>query len=230
VIAPADIDGLSLEALKALVVQLLSKVAEQQRLIAELREETGRLKGVNGRPRIKPSGMEDQPKRAGKRGKHRRRGKIVPRVAIEDRVVKAQVPPGSRFKGYETFVVQNILLRAEAIRYRRERWVTPDGTMVLAALPAGVTGHFGPELRRFVLAQHHQGQVTVPRLVAQLRAIGVAISKRQMMRLLIAGQDGFLTENRVVLRAGLQTAAWVSVTPARATLARTATAPSLQGL
>jgi hypothetical protein len=213
VTAPSDIDGLSLEALKALVVQLLSKLADQERLLAELREENARLKGLNGRPRIKPSGMEDasEPKRSAKRGKHRRRGKIVPRVAIEDRVIKAQVPPGSRFKGYESFVVQDIVLRAEAIRYRRERWVTPDGTIVLAGLPAGVVGHFGPELRRFVLAQHHQGQVTVPRLVAQLRGIGVAISKRQMMRLLIAGQDRFLAENRDVLRAGLQTAAWVSV-------------------
>ena len=110
--APADIDGLSLEALKALVVQLLSKLADQERLLAELREENARLKGLNGRPRIKPSGMEDasEPKRSAKRGKHRRRGKIVPRVAIEDRVIKAQVPPGSRFKGYESFVVQDIVL------------------------------------------------------------------------------------------------------------------------
>ena len=69
-----------------------------------------------------------------------------------------------------------------------------------------MVGHFGPELRRFVLAQHHQGQVTVPRLVAQLRGIGVSISKRQVMRLLIAGQDGFLTEARDVLRVGLETA------------------------
>jgi hypothetical protein len=213
VTAAADIDGLSLEALKALVMQLLSKSADQDRLIAELREENARLKGLNGRPRIKPSGMENasELKRPGKRGNPRRRGKIAPRVAIEDRVIKAQVPPGSRFKGYETFVVQDIVLNAEAIRYRRERWVTPDGTMVLAALPAGLNGHFGPELRRFVLMQYHQGQVTVPRLVAQLRGIGVAISKRQVMRLLIAGQDGFLNENRDVLRAGLQTAAWVSV-------------------
>ncbi len=170
---PSDNDGLPLEALKALVVQLLSKVAEQERLIAELREENARLKGLNGRPRIRPSGMEDasKPKVPGKQGKGRRRGKIMPRVAIEDRVIKAQVPPGSRFKGYETFVVQDIVLRAEAIRYRRERWVTPAGIMVLAPLPAGVAGHFGPELRRFVLAQHHQGQVTVPRLVAQLRGL-----------------------------------------------------------
>ena len=35
--------------------------------------------------------------------------------------------------------------------------------------------------------------------------------KRQVMRLLITAQDGFLDENRDVLRAGLQTAAWVSV-------------------
>jgi len=213
VTAPADIDGLSLEALKALVVQLLTKAADQERVIAELREENARLKGLSGRPRIKPSGMDNasEPKRPGKRAKRRRRGKIMPRVAIEDRAIKAQVPPGSRFKGYETFVVQDIVLRAEAIRYRRERWITSDGTMVVAPLPAGVIGHFGPELRRFVLAQYHQGQVTVPRLVAQLRGIGIAISKRQMMRLLIAGQDGFLAENRDVLRAGLQTAAWVSV-------------------
>jgi Transposase IS66 family len=213
VAAPSDIDGLSFEALRALVVQLLGKVSDQERLIAELRDEIARLKSVNGRPRIRPSGMEDAspPKPSGKRGKRRRRGKIMPQVAIEDRVIRAQVPAGSRFKGYETFVVQDIVLRAQAIRYRRERWVTPGGTIVLAALPAGVTGHFGPELRRFVLAQHHQGQVTVPRLVAQLRGIGVAISKRQVMRLLITGQDGFLAENRDVLRAGLQTAAWVSV-------------------
>jgi hypothetical protein len=36
---PSDIDGPSFAALKALVLQLLSRVAEQERLIAELRDE-----------------------------------------------------------------------------------------------------------------------------------------------------------------------------------------------
>ena len=51
----------------------------------------------------------------------------------------------------------------------------------------------------------------MPRLVEQLRAIGVSISKRQVMRLLIAGQDVFLAEARDVLRAGLQSASWITV-------------------
>ena len=212
-VAPPDIDGLSVAELKQLVVALLEENAEQKRVIAELREEIARLKGLKGRPRIGPSGMENgtQPKLSGKRGRHRGRGKAAPRVSVEEQIVKAAVPPGSRFKGYEDFVVQDLVLRVRAVRYRRERWVTPDGRTVIAPLPPGVNGHFGPELRRFVLMQYHQGQVTVPRLMALLQAIGVDISKRQLMRLLIAGQDEFLAEARDVLRAGLETASWITV-------------------
>jgi len=107
--------------------------------------------------------------------------------------------------------VQDLVLTARVVRYRRERWLTPEGETIVAPLPDGIRGHFGPELRRFVLMQHHQGQVTVERLVTLLQAIGVSISKRQVMRLLIAQQDGFLTETREVLRAGLQAADWISV-------------------
>jgi len=82
---------------------------------------------------------------------------------------------------------------------------------VIAPLPPGISGHFGPELRRFVLAQYHQGQVTVPRLVQQLQGIGISISKRQVMRLLLGGQEAFLAEARDVLRAGLRTARWITV-------------------
>ena len=51
----------------------------------------------------------------------------------------------------------------------------------------------------------------MPRLLALVRAFGIVISKRQLVRLLIAGQDGFLDEVRDVLRAGLSSAPWITV-------------------
>jgi Transposase IS66 family len=78
-------------------------------------------------------------------------------------------------------------------------------------LPEGITGHFGPELHRFVLMQYHQGQSTLPRLLAVLRSVGVAISKRQLQRLLTDKHEEFVAESQAVLRAGLETSTFVSV-------------------
>src|SRR6478672_1535544 len=210
---PANLSDLSRAELEARFVELLGEVSELKQMVMAQRDEIARLKGLKGRPSIKPSGMEDATglKRGGKRAKRRRRGKVTARVVPETEVLRVAHPTGSQFKGYEPYQVQELVLTARVVRYRRERWLTPQGETIVAPLPSGIRGHFGPELRRFVLMQYHQGQVTVERLVAQLRAIGVSISKRQLMRLLIDRQDDFLTETREVLRAGLETADWITV-------------------
>src|SRR5512134_3442222 len=206
------LSGLPRGELEALAERLLAENAALKQAIAELRAEVAALKGVKGRPKVRPSGMDEgtEPKSAGKRPERSAKGSK--RFVIdEERVIAADVHAGSRFKGYEDFLVQDLVLRPRVVRLRRERWLTPDGRTVTAPMPAGLVGHFGPELRRFVLFQYHQGQVTVPRLAAQLRAIGITISKRQVVRLLNAGQDAFLEEARDVLRAGLASAPWISV-------------------
>jgi hypothetical protein len=213
-VAPADLDRLSPADLKALVIELLGKVTELERKVAAQRDEIARLKGLKGRPPIKPSGMEQASEVAaakGAGGKRRRKGRRSAGLKInEDRIVTAAAPAGSRFKGYEDFLVQDVIVRPHVVRYRRERWLTPDGRTVVAPLPAGVSGHFGAELRRYVLALYHQGQLTVPRLVEHLAMLGLRVSKRQIVRML-TGQGGFVAEAEAVLRAGLETARWISV-------------------
>ena len=212
---PEDLDRLSHTELKGLVVQLWEQIAELQRTVAALRDEIARLKGGPGRPNIKPSGMEKatEPKPETSASKERpRRGPTRTKLTVnEERTVTITPPPGSRFKGYTSYVVQDLTIQTHVVDFRCERWLTPDGTMLTAPLPDSIDSHFGPGLRRFILAQYHQGQVTVPRLVEMLRAIGIFISKRQVVRMLIAGQERFLNEANDVLRAGLSSASWITV-------------------
>jgi hypothetical protein len=212
-VPPADLDDFSPAELKNLVVALFEQIAELRRTVAAQADEIARLKGGPRRPNIKPSGMEKatQPNQPAQKGRGKR-GSTKSKLTIhEERIIKADAPAGSRFKGYTSFVVQDLLIRPHVTSFRCERWQTLDGEIMTAPLPTGIDGHFGPELRRFVLAQYHQGQMTVPRLEALLRGLGIFISKRQVVRLLTADQDEFQTEAREVLRAGLSSADWITV-------------------
>lgn len=93
-VAPPDIDGLPPE-LKQFLLKLLVENAELKRQNAELREEIARLKGLKGRPQIKPSGMEDAstPNPGDRGASRRRRGKVVPRVSVADQILKAEASP-----------------------------------------------------------------------------------------------------------------------------------------
>ena len=210
---PSDLTSLSADELRALVTDLVAQLQAVREENAALKDEIARLKGLNGRPKLRPSGMEPATTAARRtRGKARRRGAKASQLVItEERVLALTPPPGSRFKGYDDFVVQDLRLAPRVIRYRRQRWRTADGRTLVAPLPAGIAGHFGPELRRFVLLQHYQGQVTTERLTRSLGELGLVISKRQVLRLLNDRSDAFVAEAAAVLGAGLATARWLTV-------------------
>ena len=67
--------------LEALAERLLAEKAALKQAVVELRAEIAKLKGVKGRPAIRPSGMEQKTEptdKAGKRGgKQRNTGRLV---------------------------------------------------------------------------------------------------------------------------------------------------------
>jgi len=217
----SGVKDLSKDELVGLVEQLLAEVAALRERVSALevenvalREENARLKGLKGRPKLKPSGMVEKATNGNKGkgcGKKAKRAKRRSPAVNEEHKLSMAVLPGSRFKGYDDFVVQDLRLEGRVIRYRRERWLTPEGRLLVAPLPVGLRGHFGPELVRFILLQHHQGQVTTDRIVLFLNSLGLSISKRQVLRLLSDGVSAFCDEAHAVLRAGLKTAPWITV-------------------
>jgi hypothetical protein len=213
-----DLDALSLDELKKLVVQLLVRVLALEEEIQQLRAENGRLKDLPKKPKLAPGGMDKasesdkraRTKQARRQRRNRQSGRRTP-PATEERTLVVEAPAGSRRRGFEPFTVQDLILTPQVILFRRERWVTPDGQEITAPLPPEVTGHFGPGIVRFVLMQHIQGQVTVERLLAQLKGLGVRISKGQIVTILTTNKDAFHAEKDAILEAGLATARWVTV-------------------
>jgi hypothetical protein len=176
-----------------------------------VKDELARVKKLPPRPPIKPSGMEKgtsgkkpEVKSGQGEGAKRGRGPLFDRLKITATVVvAAKAPLGSRHKGYEEIVVQDLSLEATATLYRRERWRTPEGETIVAALDPAIVGGFGPNLHRAVLQLHFQSQVSCERIVALLNDLGVTISKRQVVRLLTTKLEAFRAEDAEVLKAGL---------------------------
>ena len=183
-----------------------------------VKDELARLKKLPPRPPHKPSGMDKatdakRPEAGDDKGGRsmRRRGSQLDKLTIGATVVvRAAAPAGSRQKGYEDIVVQDLSLTPTVTRHPRERWETPDGKMILAELDCGIVGGYGPNLHRLVLGLHFAGQMTCEWIVALLNGMGVVISKRQVVRLLTARLETFRVEDEAVLRPGLR-GAYVTV-------------------
>jgi len=152
------------ERLRAENEKLSAAIAGQRAENQTLKDEIARLKHLPPRPPHRPSGMEkatEGPERGGENAKDeaskRRRGPGVSKLSIDRaETLSVEAPAGSRPKGFEEIIVQDLMRKAETARYRRERRETADGERLIAPLPAGIVGGCGPHLIRLAPMLHFQ--------------------------------------------------------------------------
>src|SRR4029079_15709985 len=106
---------LSQKVLRLLVTDLAGKIDRLEQEVEQLRldnqalkDEIARLKNLPPRPSFQPSGMDKathpRPNRPGRRpGRGAKRDRVTREVTI-----RAEVPAGSRFKGYKTVVRRDL--------------------------------------------------------------------------------------------------------------------------
>lgn len=223
------------EQLLAQLERLLEENRRQGEIIQQMRDEIAVLKGRKARPKFKPSGMDTETEPDGvaeesdvddgdrgdgtgrqprKRAGSSKRSKTQ-RLAIHETIKvppQVPIPEHSRFKGYRDFLVQDLRIQPHNTRYRLEVWQTPDGERLLGELPANLNGgHFGPELRRYALYQHHHCHVTQPLLHEQLCEWGIDISVGQIDALLSGANAGFFAEKDQLLATGLEVSRHITV-------------------
>lgn len=215
-----DLSGIHEENARKLVTILLNQIEELSANLRvtrienqQLRDEINRLKGEQGQPGIKANVTQSVAKHSSEkeRSKPRVRHKKSKKASIvinREEVVKVNresLPADARFKGYEEVVIQDILLSADNVRFRKEKWYSPSQHQTyLAALPAGYAGQFGPGLKSLVPTLYFGGQMTEPKILEFLGYAGIQISPGQISGLLTKGQEEFHAENEAVCEAGLQ--------------------------
>ncbi len=203
------------------LVELIHRLVEEK---GHAKDEVAVLKGEKKRPTFKPSRMHEEAGKAS--GSDQRQDKQVRRrgsparsktgklkIDCEQVIQPSEpIPPGSRFKGYRDFVVQDLMIGTHNTRYRLARWQTPDGQALTGQLPKAVDGsHFGATLVSYVLYQYHHCHATQPLLCEQLREWGIEISSGQMNALLQQDKERFHDEKDGLLSAGLALSAYVTV-------------------
>lgn len=204
------------------VSSLLEIIHLQQEKIQQLKDEIAILKGEKAKPNIKPSQLEKDTKDnenentnnpGGKRAGSEKKKKTQELEIHEEKKIKPDnIPEGSIFKGYNEYVVQDIVIKTRNIKYLLECWQTPEGNYIVGKLPAEVAGsHFGPTLISYILYQYYQGHVTQPLILEQLREFGVDISSGQVNRIITEDKEVFHTEKEQVLQAGLEVSQYINV-------------------
>src|SRR5438094_411689 len=207
------------EALLAIIRQLLDRVAQLEQTNQQLRDEIAKLKGQKPRPDIKPSVLEGtKPKTERKEGGKRPGSAKRPKTAElhihhEVQLHAEGLPVGAILKGYEAYVVQELIIKNDNTRFLRARYDLPGGGSVLAPFPEGVLsvegGHFGANLIAYILDQYHQAQVTQPLLLAQLWEYDIDISAGQLHRILTENKEVFHQEKGEILAAGLAESSYI---------------------
>jgi FtsZ-binding cell division protein ZapB len=205
-----------------LLLNLVEEVKQENRSLRDenqrLRDEINRLKGEQGKPTIKGNTPKvPAPDYSSERERHtlRERGKRGKRAPIPvDReqdltVDPATLPPDAEFKGYEEVVVQDVVVRTDNVRFRKEKFYSAaERRTYLAELPAGYTGEFGPGIHALVLVFYFACQMTEPKIRAWFEQVGVQISAGEISNLVIKGHAPFHQEKDAVYAAGLRSSPW----------------------
>jgi hypothetical protein len=203
------------QAIRALLNLVEELAAENQALRAELaqvKDEHARLKGGSGRPKGPPGKVggsdysSEQERRAGPKSWQKRGKQDRLRIDRTERLTvdPATLPADAVFKGYETVVVQDLVLRTDTVAFEQEVWYSSsERRSYRARRPAGYEGTVGPHLRALVLTLAYAGGMSERKLLELVQSTGIVLSAGMLSNLLTEGRAAFRDEARDVLRAGL---------------------------
>jgi hypothetical protein len=213
------------EGARQAIVLLLNLVEElkqdniaQRAEIQRLRDENNRLKGEQGKPKIKPSkkptaNHSSEEERRPQEPQKRQKRKKIAEVKIDRHEIvaidKTKLPEDAEFKGYESVVVQDLRIETNNISFQKEKYYSASQKRsYIAELPKGYEGQFGPTIRALVISLYYAGGMSEPKIIELLEQMGVNISAGKVSSLLTKKTESWQEEADAIIVAGLKSSSW----------------------
>jgi len=184
-------------------------------------DEINKLKGEQGKPKIRKqkndnkddedkdskdhSSEKERKQSSGeKKKKRKKKGNINIDRQIACKVDKDGLPDDIQFKGYESTVIQDIIIITDNIEFKRETYYSPSlKKTYIADLPDGYRGEFGPGTRAQVLSLYHDSKMTQPAIERFFDTHNIPIGRATISRWLTDGHEEFHQEKKDIIKAGL---------------------------
>ena len=210
--------------------------------VQELRDENNRLKGEQGKPDIKANknksgqdisseaerrqaqadadagaGIGESDKEANGKTKRHREPKL-PKIEIDREQIcqldKEGLPDDLQFKGYEDVVIQDLIIKTDNVKYRREVYYSPSQKKTyLGELPTDVRGQgqFGPGIRSLIPILKTEGGMSEKRLLGFFQNFDIEISPAYISQHWTGGYELFHQEKSDLYRAGIAASDYIQI-------------------
>ena len=219
-IRPDSLDNEKLSKALSILINLVERLSEENEKLKienqKLRDENSRLKGEQGKPKIRGNKIEgkdnnvssekDRKKREGKKKKKSKAKKHkikIDRTKVCE-VDPSKLPADAKFKGYESVVVQEILIKTDNVEYKKEVFYSAsENKTYVGQLPSWVVGEFGPGVRSLVCTLKYVANMSEPKIQELLENCGIFISQSTISRVLTNDEYGFNQEKKDIFHTAL---------------------------
>lgn len=150
------------------------------------------------------------------RYKKRKRTPKLPEIQI-DREEKCavdtkQLPKDAQFKGYEDKVVQDLIIKTDNVRFKREIYYSASMKKTwLGKIPVGYEGDFGPHINSHIISMKYVNNMSIPKINEFLNNFGILISGSYISDQLTKHIDVFHQEKAEIYLASLESSTYQQI-------------------
>jgi len=150
------------------------------------------------------------------RYRRRNRKPKLPEIRIDREEVcpldAAQLPEDAQFKGYEEKVVQDLLMKTDNVRLKREAYYSPSlKKTYVGKVPQGYEGEYGPHINAQIISMKYVNNMSIPKIAEFYRNVGIVISDSYISNRLTGHLEVFHREKSQMYQTSLETSSYQQI-------------------